>query len=393
MSSRTVTTARATPGQAASTASISPGSIRYPRIFTWSSARPANTSCPPGFHRARSPVRYIRSPPDPNGHATNRSPVSPGRPRYPRASPAPATYSSPATPAGTGPSHPSSTNTRVLATGDPIGGSCSPSPAHAPAVASTVISVGPYRLCSTAPNRWPNRAATRPGSTSPPQNTRRKLPHPAGSAPATNTSSMAGTKCAVVTPADPIRPDRYAGSPCPPGRATTSCAPCASGQNNSHTDTSNPAGVLCSTRSAGPSRYSACIQPSRLATPPWVTATALGTPVDPDVYITYASSPASPLPASPAPARPAPARPAPARPGAVSSAAACSPATSTGTAASTGRSPATSAAATITTGRASASMNAIRSAGYPGSTGRYAAPVFSTASSAATRPTERSIAT
>ena len=117
------------PGSAASTASTSPGSTRNPRIFTWSSARPANSSTPPRVHRARSPVRYIRSPPPPNGHATNRSAVSPARPRYPRARPAPATYSSPATPAGTGPSHPSSTNTRVFATGVPIAGTCARAPA------------------------------------------------------------------------------------------------------------------------------------------------------------------------------------------------------------------------------------------------------------------------
>ncbi len=70
----------ATPGQAARTASISPGSIRNPRIFTWSSARPANTSCPSAAHRARSPVRYIRAPAGPNGHAANRCAVRPGRP-------------------------------------------------------------------------------------------------------------------------------------------------------------------------------------------------------------------------------------------------------------------------------------------------------------------------
>ena len=81
VSSRTVTAAWATPGQAASTASTSPGSIRNPRILTCSSARPQNTSCPSGVHRARSPVRYIRSPPAPNGHAINRSAVSPARPR------------------------------------------------------------------------------------------------------------------------------------------------------------------------------------------------------------------------------------------------------------------------------------------------------------------------
>ena len=54
-------------------------------------------------------------------------------------------YSSPATPAGTGSSHPSSTNSRVFATGDPIGGG--PPAASAPssrAVATPMVaSVGP----------------------------------------------------------------------------------------------------------------------------------------------------------------------------------------------------------------------------------------------------------
>ena len=56
----------------------------------------------PPVHRARSPVRYIRPPGRTNGYATNRSAVRPGRPKYPRATPAPATYNSPATPGGTG---------------------------------------------------------------------------------------------------------------------------------------------------------------------------------------------------------------------------------------------------------------------------------------------------
>ncbi len=61
-SSRTATAACATPGRPASTASTSPSSIRNPRTFTWSSARPRYSSCPSAVHRARSPVRYIRSP-------------------------------------------------------------------------------------------------------------------------------------------------------------------------------------------------------------------------------------------------------------------------------------------------------------------------------------------
>ena len=127
-SSRTATAACTTPGSPASTASTSPSSIRNPRIFTWSSVRPRYSSWPSAVHRTRSPVRYIRCPAPPNGHATNRSAVSPGRPRYPRASPAPARYSSPATPGGTSPSPASSTNTRVFQIGRPIIGTWSAPP-------------------------------------------------------------------------------------------------------------------------------------------------------------------------------------------------------------------------------------------------------------------------
>ena len=85
---------------------------------------------PPGEHQLARPARPLGQvpgpvhplPADPNGHAMNRSAVSPARPRYPRASSAPAMYSSPAIPAGTGSSHSSSTNSRVFATGAPIGG-------------------------------------------------------------------------------------------------------------------------------------------------------------------------------------------------------------------------------------------------------------------------------
>ena len=52
----------ATPGCSTSAASISPGSIRKPRIFTCSSARPRNSSAPSARQRTRSPVRYSRAP-------------------------------------------------------------------------------------------------------------------------------------------------------------------------------------------------------------------------------------------------------------------------------------------------------------------------------------------
>ncbi len=75
----TVTTARATPGDRRSADSISPSSMRNPRIFTWKSVRPRYSSWPEPFQRTRSPVRYMRLPGSPNGLATNRSPVVPGR--------------------------------------------------------------------------------------------------------------------------------------------------------------------------------------------------------------------------------------------------------------------------------------------------------------------------
>src|ERR1700758_3556606 len=101
-SSRAITTACSTPSSPANTAWTSPGSMRYPRIFTCSSARPRYRSCPSALQHTRSPVRYIRAPGPPNGHATNRDAVKPPRRQYPHPTPAPATYKSPPPP----PPHP-----------------------------------------------------------------------------------------------------------------------------------------------------------------------------------------------------------------------------------------------------------------------------------------------
>src|ERR1700739_2708045 len=83
--------------------------MRYPRILTCSSARPRYPSCPSAPHHTRSPLRYIRVPGPPNGHATNRDPVNPVRRQYPHPSPAPATYNSPTTPTATPPPPPPAT--------------------------------------------------------------------------------------------------------------------------------------------------------------------------------------------------------------------------------------------------------------------------------------------
>ena len=106
----------------ASTASISPGSTRKPRIFTCSSARPPNTSC-----TVRGPPRQVAGAVHPlarTGRRGRRRTARPSTPHDPD-SPAPARHrphtAHRATPAGTGRRNPSSTNTRMLAIGRPIG--------------------------------------------------------------------------------------------------------------------------------------------------------------------------------------------------------------------------------------------------------------------------------
>src|SRR6201984_29674 len=117
--------------------------MRYPRILTCSSARPKNRTCPSPPHHPRSPLRYIRAPGAPNGHATNRDPVNPARPTYPTPTPAPAIYNSPTTPAGTGRNQPSSTNNAAPATGAPIGGTPAPAPSGPRTATPIVVSGGP----------------------------------------------------------------------------------------------------------------------------------------------------------------------------------------------------------------------------------------------------------
>ncbi|KGW37801.1 hypothetical protein Y602_6260 [Burkholderia pseudomallei MSHR733] len=106
--SRASTTTSRIPATFANCASISPNSIRNPRIFTWKSFRPRYSRLPSVRQRARSPVLYSR-PPATNGSSMNRSRVSSGRFKYPLATCTPPIYNSPATPIGAGRNHASST--------------------------------------------------------------------------------------------------------------------------------------------------------------------------------------------------------------------------------------------------------------------------------------------
>src|SRR4029077_15576659 len=68
---------------------------------------------------------------------------TPPRPQSPPPTPAPATYNSPTTPAGTGRNQPSSTNNAAPDTGAPIGGTPDPAVKGALIATITVVSVGP----------------------------------------------------------------------------------------------------------------------------------------------------------------------------------------------------------------------------------------------------------
>src|SRR6476660_4682652 len=103
---------------------------------------------PSGNQRARSPVQYIRAPPSfTNGSTTKRSAVSSARFIYPRATPAPPMYGSPATPSGAGSPFASNMYICVFAIGRPIGTDFLFNVlTQWYTVAHTVLSVGPYSL-------------------------------------------------------------------------------------------------------------------------------------------------------------------------------------------------------------------------------------------------------
>ncbi len=158
-------------------------------------------------------------------------------------------------------------------------------PASAPdvcALALMQVSVGPYRLTTSAPVAARARAASPAGSASPPQKTRRSAVH-ADRSSSSSAPSSAGTNCAtVIRPSASARASR-AGSRCAPGSAITSVAPAASGAQSSHTEASKLNGVFWSTRSAAESGKARCIHPTWLASAAWGTATPRGVPVEPEV--------------------------------------------------------------------------------------------------------------
>lgn len=151
--------------------------------------------------------------------------------------------------------------------GTPIGTSSSAG-SVSQQVTSTAASVGPYRFTGGTPSTSTQRRTSAPVSASPLHTRLRTRPSPSraqATGSASSARSMEGTKCSVVTSCSTTRSAIRRGSRWASGSAMTTVAPTCSGQNSSHTDTSNEIGVLCSTRSPGASRRWCCIQASRLS--------------------------------------------------------------------------------------------------------------------------------
>src|SRR5574341_313121 len=91
-----------------------------------------------------------------------------------------------------------------------------------------------------------------------------------------------------------VTPSRSIASPSSPAVGTpsrykTHFPPCSSGPHSSSVEASNDTGANCKNTSSGPNSAYSTPNTSR-NTPRCLTSTPFGTPVDPDVYVTYARS-------------------------------------------------------------------------------------------------------
>src|ERR1700751_4757294 len=174
----------------------------------------------------------MRTPGPPNGHAATREAVNPARRTYPTPTPAPATYNSPTTPAGTGRNHPSSTNNAAPDTGEPIGGAPAPAVNGALKATHIVVSVGPYSLIITRPGA--QRSTSSAGQASPPTSKATESKPSGDSTPPPVGVWLKTLTCSVTSKAW-----KSSGEPATDSGTTTSRPPCNSAPQISHTETSN----------------------------------------------------------------------------------------------------------------------------------------------------------
>src|SRR5438067_768251 len=263
----------------------------------------------------------------------------------------------------------------MLSIGRPIGttSGTDSTPAIRKHVANVVVSVGPYPSTTTRPAHASNtRRTAAAGTTSPPVHTSRNPANASGASCAT-TRNKPEVNHNPVTP-NPVTIRRNTSASTSPAGATTTRPPRNNGTHNSYVDASNANGECTNTRSCPlPPNRRSNTKPttSRCRTP-----TPFGTPVDPDVYSTYAKHSGS----------------TPTTNGSTNS-----PESDASPSNTTNGPPWTDAAVdphtpsvTTTDTPACPNTNRIRSTGARTSTGTYAPPAFNTASTATTISTDRS---
>src|SRR6266436_5992808 len=185
-------------------------------------------------------------------------------------------YNSPPTPTGTTSPSSSSTYTRVFAIGFPIPGSFPPSN-PADIVAHTVLSVGPYALIIR--QRPAHRVVNSAGHASPATINVSS----AGNSSSPNAPKTVGGNVTVVICSRCISSARP-----PPGitssrSANTSLAPCSRAIVQSATEASKLGDTAWSITLLVPNLSTWACPATKLHTPPCVTPTPLGCPVEPDV--------------------------------------------------------------------------------------------------------------
>ncbi len=149
-----------------------------------------------------------------------------------------------------------------------------------------MVSVGPYRFHRRTEVPAPIASARSLGSGSPA--VIRSLT-PDGIPPAlTSIRQPAGVACSAVAPLPASRSCSRAASSACSASATTTHPPASTGASSSTRAMSNAKVVVATNRSSGPSASIGRRAFSSVAMPPWVTLTAFGRPVDPEVKIVTA---------------------------------------------------------------------------------------------------------
>ncbi len=146
-------------------------------------------------------------------------------------------------------------------------------------MAQIVASVGPYALIMRRPGA---QRATSPAVTASPPTTR--VSRSGSGACGTVASTVGGTRQWVTR--SRARNSASASPPSGPAGGTTSAAPDARAISVSITDASKPGEASWSTRLPGRRPKRAAWAAARACRPVWVTATPLGGPVEPEVWMT-----------------------------------------------------------------------------------------------------------